>query len=75
MAATVAIAFPGVGVGDGDALGDGDGDGLADGLGDGPTFPVHVVPLRVNADGLVLLPDHEPLNPKETEALVAMEPL
>ncbi|GAA1002682.1 hypothetical protein Aple_001270 [Acrocarpospora pleiomorpha] len=68
IAATVAIASLGCGEGDGE----GDGDGDAEGDGDVPTLPVHVTPLRVKAVGAVLLPDHDPLKPKETVALVAM---
>jgi hypothetical protein len=40
------------------------------------TDPVHAVPLRVNAVGAGLaLPFHEPLNPTDTVAFVAMLPL
>uniref|UniRef100_UPI00384DE53E hypothetical protein n=1 Tax=Microbispora sitophila TaxID=2771537 RepID=UPI00384DE53E len=81
----------GEGDADGDGLGDGDRDGLAegdgdgdrdglvegDGLGDGeaPVPPVHVTPLSANAGGVVLLPAHDPLKPKETVPLVAMAAL
>ncbi|GLW22551.1 hypothetical protein Mame01_25940 [Microbispora amethystogenes] len=57
------------GLADGEALGD--RDGLTDGEGE-PTFPVHVTPLSVKVLGAVLAPDHDPLKPKETVALVAM---
>jgi hypothetical protein len=39
------------------------------------TVPVQATLLRVNEVGLMLLPDHRPLNPTEVEAFVARLPL
>ncbi len=52
-------------------------DGVVPGVGDvgPPTAPVHVTPLSANEVGAALLPDHDPLKPKETVAFVAMAAL
>jgi nicotinamide mononucleotide (NMN) deamidase PncC len=79
IAATVAIAVPGCGGVDGDAEGEADGEVLADWPGDGDvvpsTVPVQVTPLRAKEVGAALLPDQDPLKPKETVAFVAMAAL
>ncbi|GHJ43328.1 hypothetical protein Cs7R123_06700 [Catellatospora sp. TT07R-123] len=65
-AATVAIALPGRGAVDGEAEGNADADVLTDGLtGCDGVPPAHATPLNVNEVGAVLLPDHDPLKPKE----------
>nr|BFE76865.1 hypothetical protein GCM10020092_101660 [Actinoplanes digitatis] len=65
IAATAAIALP---------AGGGVEGGLVVGVGEG-TLPVQAVPLSVNDVGAALLPVQAPLNPKETDAFVAMAAL
>jgi hypothetical protein len=56
---------------DGELLADGPGPGpLGEELG-WPTLPVQATPLRVKADGAVLLPVQVPLKPNEAEPFVA----
>ena len=74
--------MPSDGVGDDDGLGDGEaligvGDpGVGEGVGELVTPPVQTVPLSVKPAGVgLLLLFHEPLNPNDVLALVAMLPL